>query len=382
LEEVKSVNEELQSVNEELQSANEELETSKEEIHSMNEELQTVNAQLVAKVEELDRSRNDLRNLFDSTQVATIFLDRFMIIRSFTPAVGGIHNLIPGDHGRPLTDIVSQIDYNDLRQDVRLVLDTLKPSERRVARLDGTLHHLVRILPYRAANNQVDGALITFIDVTSMVQAEQHHKLLVDEMNHRVRNMLTVAISIATQTLRQAKSPEAFSGAFLGRVNALAAAYTLISRDNWTAVLLRDVLMEELRPFIANRTDNVTFDGPVVHLVPKEALALGMIVHELAANAVTSGALSVPKGRLAIRWTIEPADGGGRLMLTWTERGGPPVAARAERGFGQRMIERTLKHALKGEAHMAFQPEGLQATLTMPFEPGIAARLSGKETRT
>ncbi len=176
LEEVKSANEELHSVNEELQSANEELETSKEEIQSMNEELQTVNAQLVAKVEELDRAGSDLRNLFDSTQVATIFLDRFMVIRSFTPAVGSIYNLIPSDDGRPLTDIVSQIDYSDLRHDVRRVLDTLEPFERRVARLDGTLHYLVRILPYRAANNQVDGALITFIDVTSIVQAEQHHK--------------------------------------------------------------------------------------------------------------------------------------------------------------------------------------------------------------
>ena len=105
LEELKSANEELHSVNEELQSTNEELETSKEEIQSMNEELQTVNAQLAGKVDELDRANSDLRNLFESTRVATIFLDRNLVMRSFTPAVVGIYNLIPSDRGRPLTDI-------------------------------------------------------------------------------------------------------------------------------------------------------------------------------------------------------------------------------------------------------------------------------------
>jgi two-component system CheB/CheR fusion protein len=199
-------------------------------------------------------------------------------------------------------------------------------------------------------------------------------------MNHRVRNMLTVVISIATQTLRQAKSPAAFSDAFLGRVNALAAAYTLISRDNWTAVPLRDVLLEELRPLITE-AETMTFDGPVIHLTPKGALAIGMIVHELATNAVKYGSLSVPAGRLAIRWTVEHAEGGGRLVLTWTEQGGPPVPGAPDGGFGRRMIERTLKHELKGDVTMAFRPEGLEATLAMPFEPGIAARPPGQEAR-
>jgi two-component system CheB/CheR fusion protein len=379
LEEVKSTNEELHSVNEELQSANEELETSKEEIQSMNEELQTVNAQLVAKVDELDRSSNDLRNLFDSTQVATVFLDRFMIIRSFTPAVGSIYNLIPSDHGRPLTDIVAQIDYPDLRHDVQQVLDALRPYERRVARHDGSQHYLVRILPYRAANNLADGALITFIDVTSIVQAEQHHRLLVDEMNHRVRNMLTVVISIALQTLRQTRTLEDFSAAFMGRVNALAAAYTLLSRDNWTAVPLRDVLLEELRPFMVTGRSNVTIEGVAVSLVPREALAIGLVAHELATNAVKYGALSVPDGELAIRWAVEPPENRERLVLLWTERGGPSVVAPKHNGFGRLMIERTLKHELKGEVVMEFVPEGLRVTLRMPLVSAVAARVPPME---
>ena len=211
IEEYDTALEELKSANEELQSTNEELETSKEEIQSVNEELQTSNAQLSAKVEELDRANSDLRNLFESTQVATIFLDPFMVVRSFTPAVAGIYNLIPSDRGRPLADIASQIDYPGLADDVGRVLSTLQPSERRVMRRDGSAHYLMRILPYRAADDRVDGALVTFTEVTSIVQAEQQQRVMVDELNHRVRNMLTVVISVATQTVRQSGSLEEFS---------------------------------------------------------------------------------------------------------------------------------------------------------------------------
>jgi chromosome segregation ATPase len=111
LEELRSSNEELHSVNEELQSTNEELETSKEELQSVNEELHTVNLQLSEKIGELDASNSDLRNLFDSTDIATIFLDRHLIIRSFTRAVTSLYNLIPTDQGRPVTDILSRLDY-------------------------------------------------------------------------------------------------------------------------------------------------------------------------------------------------------------------------------------------------------------------------------
>ena len=374
-EEYETALEELKSANEELQSSNEELETSREEIQSINEELQTSNAQLTAKVDELDRANSDLRNLFESTQVATIFLDRFMIVRSFTPAMAGIYNLIPSDRGRPLSDIVSQIDYTDLRADVHRVLDTLEPFERRTARRDNSAHYLMRILPYRTADNEVDGALITFTDVTGMVQAEQHQRTMVDELNHRVRNMLTVVLSIATQTMRQSKDLDEFFDSFSGRVNALAGAYTLVSRDNWTDVPLRDVLLEELRPFAAKGTDRYTLSGAPVFLRPRGALALGMIMHELVTNAVKHGALSVPGGTVSLQWQVEPRDGEERLICAWTEQDGPPVASPDRRGFGLSLIERSMKYELKGEATVTWQPEGLTVTLTMPLD-AVGSRLS------
>ncbi|MFC3129242.1 PAS domain-containing protein [Coralloluteibacterium stylophorae] len=224
VEELKSANEELHSINEEMQSANEELETSKEEMQSMNEELHTVNHELSVKVDEVDRANNDLRNLFESTQVATIFLDRNLIIRAFTPAVVNIYNLIPSDQGRPLTDIVSQIDYELQREDLEHVLGRQLPVERRVARRSGDAHYLMRVLPYRASDNSVDGALVTFVEVTSMIAAERQQTLLVDELNHRVKNMLTVIMALAQQTLRRAGSLEEFGRSFTGRLQGLSTA--------------------------------------------------------------------------------------------------------------------------------------------------------------
>ena len=368
LEELRSSNEELHSVNEELQSSNEELETSREEIQSVNEELQTVNAQLNAKVDELDRANSDLQNLFESTRVATVFLDQHIVIRAFTPEVGSIYNLIPSDRGRPLTDIVSRISYASLREDVQRVLHTLEPQERSVSRLDGTAHYLLRILPYRSPDSTVDGCLVTFVDVTEIVKAEQHQRLLVDELNHRVKNMLTIVISLASQTSRRSASLEDFTGVFLGRVNALTSAYTLLSRENWSSVQLGEVLEEELRPFVASGRVNIRIEGPPVSLAPKAALALGMAAHELATNAVKHGALSVPDGSVSLTWSIMRQDERDTLILEWAEHNGPPVVSPSRRGFGSMLIEHGLTHDLSGEAKIQFLSSGVHATISVPVE--------------
>ena len=184
LAELRNTNETLRSLIEEFHSANEELESSKEEINTMNEELQAVNAQLASKVDELDSNNTDLKNLFDSVQIATIFLDVHLVVRSFTPAVADIYNLLPGDVGRPLTDITSRLSYAALRDDVRQVLDTLEPLERRVMRDDASVHYLLRILPYHIPNGTVQGALVTLVDVTSIVQAEQHQRQAEAQLAH------------------------------------------------------------------------------------------------------------------------------------------------------------------------------------------------------
>src|SRR6266478_3682594 len=171
-EELETSNEELQSANEEYQSTNEELETSKEEIQSFNEELQTVNNELNRKVSELDHANNDLQNLFDSTQIATIFLDTTLRIRSFTPAAGSLFRLIAGDVGRPITDLATQFTGMDFPRDIQEVLRTLSAHEQQLAGAGGR-HYQMRVLPYRTIHNVIDGVILTFTDVTQAKHAEQ-----------------------------------------------------------------------------------------------------------------------------------------------------------------------------------------------------------------
>jgi two-component system CheB/CheR fusion protein len=162
------------------------------------------------------------------------------------------------------------------------MLQTLEALERRVVRDDDTTRYLMRILPYRTPDSDVDGTIVTFVDVTSVAQVERHQRLLVDELNHRVRNMLTVVISMATQTLRRSDTLEEFKKSYMCR--ALSAAYPLLSYEGWQTVLLKALLLGELQPFFLPGHSNVILEGPNVLLEPRAALSLGMAIHELTTN--------------------------------------------------------------------------------------------------
>jgi len=363
VEELKSSNEELQSMNEELQSTNEELETSKEELQSVNEELQTVNSELNAKVDEVDRANSDLRNVFESTQIATIFLDHDLVIRSFTPAVTAIFNLISSDRGRPLTDIVSHLaETGDLKRDIQSVLENGNPIDRRVHRKDDTAHFLMRILPYHGRNNIIEGVLVTFVNVTNIVKAEAQQHTLVEELNHRVRNVLSVVGAIANQTLSTSETPELFTEAFLGRVHSMAKAYDLVSREQWGEVSLNEILLTVLASYTAEGSKRVKLGGPEIAFAPQQALAFGLIFHELMTNAVKYGALAEAKGRVSVTWGIDK----GQLIITWLERDGAKVKKPVRKGFGTDLIERELKSTLGGRVTFDYAPEGIEVQISIP----------------
>ena len=168
-EELRSANEELQSTNEEMQSSNEELTTAKEKGQSMNEELQTVNAELLTKVEDLSRSSNDMKNLLDSTDIATLFLDKELRIRRYTPQMTRIIRLLAADIGRPITDLASAIRYPQLAKDARQVLKKLGSLERTIGTHAGR-RYSVRMRPYRTCDDRIDGVVITFIHVTAALE--------------------------------------------------------------------------------------------------------------------------------------------------------------------------------------------------------------------
>lgn len=170
-EEFKAGNEELQAMNEELRSTAEELETSKEELQSVNEELQTVNQELKVKIEETTQTSNDLRNLMSATKIGTIFLDRALRVKLFTPSVREVFSLIPADIGRPLMDIASRLADDNVVTDAEQVLEHLQAIEREVGTRDGRWY-LMRLHPYRTADDRIDGVVVTFFDITARREAE------------------------------------------------------------------------------------------------------------------------------------------------------------------------------------------------------------------
>jgi two-component system CheB/CheR fusion protein len=182
-EELRSANEELQSTNEELQSTNEELTTSKEEMQSLNEELQTVNAELQAKVDDYSRVNNDMKNLLNSTEIATLFLDKELNIRRFTVAATKIFKLIKSDIGRPFTDQATDLNYPGLAEDAVEVLRTLVFIQKEIPASDGRWF-LVRIMPYRTYDDRIDGLVITFINISDHKRLEE--KLLKNEKISRL----------------------------------------------------------------------------------------------------------------------------------------------------------------------------------------------------
>jgi two-component system, chemotaxis family, CheB/CheR fusion protein len=362
-EEFRSSNEELMSVNEELQSSNEELETSKEELQSVNEELETVNSELTNKVDELDRANSDLNNIFQSTQIATIFLDRNIVIRSFTPPVTKLFNLISGDQGRPLTDLVSRLVYPDLENDIRAGLDG-EVIERAVSLAGGKGHFLARILPYRTTGDKIEGVLLTFVDISSVVAAEEQQKVLAAELSHRVKNTLAVVSSIAERTLPhgQVKTD------LIGRFHALGHTHDVLSEAGWTEAGLRDLVLAELAPHHADGSENVAVNGPPVMLKPQAALFLALVIHELSTNAAKYGSLSVADGSVEVAWGI--TDGGSpHLALTWTERGGPRIDDLPSPGFGSELIERGIRFELEGEAELDTSTGALHCRIVIPAKP-------------
>jgi two-component system CheB/CheR fusion protein len=205
-EELKSTNEELQSANEELQSTNEELTTSREELQSMNEELQTINAEQQTKVEEFTRTQGDMKNLLNSTDIATVFLDNELNIRRFTTQASKIIKLIPGDVGRPFTDLSSALLYPELPEDSQEVLKTLVFREKQIASRDGRWF-TVRIMPYRTLDNKIDGLVLTFSDITEAKKLEAELRRLQAELQKRFDN----------QTIELEKTDEMLRGEIAGR---------------------------------------------------------------------------------------------------------------------------------------------------------------------
>jgi len=198
----------------------------------------------------------------------------------------------------------------------------------------------------------------------AMEKAEAHQRTLIEELNHRVKNMLTVVNAMARQTLASSRSSGEFTENFVRRIDALGRTHGLLSRENWGNLQLCEVARESLEPYALGDKDRVVLSGPPVALDPKSALALGIVFHELATNAIKHGALSNGTGSVTLSWGFA---GNGDVALLWRESGGPEVLAPAHGGFGSRLIRLELTHELSGNVEVLYDPNGLKVTMGFPL---------------
>lgn len=243
------------------------------------------------------------------------------------------------------------------------------PAEYRIVRSDGKMLWMSgrgRVIE-RGPDGKARRVANIVTDVTDRKKGEEHMKLLIDELNHRVKNTLATVQAIINQTLKNASDVEDIREAVESRLQALSGSHDLLTRENWEGAQLRRVVEQALQPFSRGDGDrHAEIEGINVRLRPKAALSLGMALHELATNAAKYGALSVPGGNVRISWTLEPSATGNRLRLIWLERGGPPVTRPLRKGFGSRLIERGLAYELEGEVELNFKREGLCCTIDLP----------------
>lgn len=516
-EELTSGNEELSSMNEELQSANEELETSKEELQSINEELQTVNAEVNARVEELSRANSDIANLLESTQIATIFLDRNLAVTSFTPAAKDLFRLVESDTGRPISHVRTRFSSDTIQEDAERVLRTLSTMERQVASSHSDARYSMRMLPYRTVDNVIAGVVITFTDVTAITAAETRiseltrdlrnriqsleilldvvpvgilivedsrtdearvnrygaqilgtsqggnaprlvspvlplaqagrrlppeeqplrraarageattgfegqlirpngssvdvaitatplfdesgkvrgaiaaitdiserkradaqQQVLLHELQHRVKNIITTIGALASRMLKGERSVADFTSAFTARLASMAKTHELLNQGNWVGTSLRSLVESAVHSYVSADGKNFAVSGPDLTLTVNAAPTLGMVLYELSTNAAKYGAWSGRGGRVTVTWHIKMDEGKDSVAFSWVETGGPEVSAPLKEGFGTGFIRRAVEYEMGGNFELEPAPTGLRCLIEFPLRRNMHRHISAQ----
>ncbi len=267
-------------------------------------------------------------------------------------------------------DIVVAIDRRDIGKTRKIFQEALEGSddysgEYRIRGFDPPRWLAAR---GRVVERDADGrpTLVFGVnyDISERRSGEERQRLLLREINHRVKNTLATVQALATQTVRHAREPREFLDAFSQRLRALGVAHGLLSEYEWRGIGIRDLARLELSPFDDADTPRIAISGPDALLTPDQTLGLALILHELASNALKYGALSVPAGRVSVSWTVS---GDKQLELEWVESGGPKVTPPAHHGFGSILIRRSLAKVISSEVTHEFPADGVRAHISMPL---------------
>lgn len=246
--------------------------------------------------------------------------------------------------------------------------DRYAETELEIVWPDGSHRWLLLRAELQDAKNGLPARAVgVAVDITDRKKAEEHQQLLINELNHRVKNTLTTVQSIATQSLRNAETTEEARAAMEGRLFALSRAHDVLTRENWDGAYLREVTEQAIEPFQTHGGKRFHISGPDVRLPPRIALAIAMALQELGTNAVKYGALSNATGCVAIAWTVTEHAETHRLRMVWEESGGPSVTVPKRRGFGTRLIERSLAQEMNGSVAIIYAATGVICTIDAPL---------------
>ena len=295
----------------------------------------------------------------------------------FLMANAAYHRLVGGRDiiGRPVADALPEV----VDQGFVTLLDRVRTEgktylgERVEVMLRAEGEDLARRYVNFAYQPIMDKGEVTAIfvqghDVTDEVAAAESQKLLINELNHRVKNTLAIVQGLAAQSFRKLDGAQEAMAAFDARLHALAAAHSLLTARNWEAALLGDTIRSAVEATAGLDVSRFSFAGPDLTLAPQTGVSLAMIMHELCTNAIKYGALSTPEGTVSIEWELETSGGSSAVRVEWRESGGPPAAPPARRGFGTRLIERGLSAEGRNSVALEFPPEGVRCVLNLRTE--------------
>jgi PAS domain S-box-containing protein len=286
--------------------------------------------------------------------------------------------------GRSVEEILGRTDGELLPADSGVAIIALKRealatgqpkrAEFALSEGPGARWHDVHIEPLRDEAGSIVGLTCASVDVTERKEDEAHLRLLLRELTHRSKNLLAVIQAMARQTARHAGSIDGFLSQFAARLQGMASSHDLLVRESWYGASLGELVRSQLAAYVERGQEQIAFEGPEVALKPEAAQNLGLALHELAINAKKFGALSVPDGRVLIRWGRNDGGGDNAVELNWLEQFGPKVKARRKRGFGSLVIERNLARSLDAEVNLQFEPDGVRCRIVIPASQVLATR--------
>lgn len=312
------------------------------------------------------KSDAEFRMLADSMAQLAWMADANGVAYWFNKRFYDYTGITPDDVDSPKRQTLNHPDHAErVSANFRRAIETGQPWEDTfpLRGKDGEYRwFLSRALPIHGDEGGIVRWLGTNTDITERLQAEEQRTLLINELNHRVKNTLATVQSLAMQTLKQDEHNKAALALFNSRLAALSRAHDILTNENWKGAQLRQIVDQSVAPF--RTTDRIDVGGPDARVTPKQALALSIALHELGTNAMKYGALSDRSGRITLAWSVDA----GLLHMSWRESGGPEVAPPTRTGFGTRLIERSLANDLGGEARILYLPAGVVAQMSTPLE--------------